>query len=38
MVEVAEKWFGFCPGERLCVHVADGLEFVKEMSAVKKGR
>ena len=37
LVEVAERWFGFTPGERLVVHVSDGVEFIKKASADKPG-
>lgn len=38
MVCVAEKWFDFTQGERMRVHVADGVEFVKKcLTAGKKG-
>ena len=36
---VAEKWFGFQRGERLTVHIADGVTFVNEcVSANKHGK
>ena len=38
MVSVAEKWFGFTQGERMKVHIADGVEFIREsFNAGKKG-
>ena len=33
---VAEKWFGFHRGERLTVHIADGVRFISECVSVKK--
>ena len=33
---VAEKWFGFHRGERLAVHIADGIRFISECVSVKK--
>ena len=39
MLVVAEKWFGFQRGERLTVHVADGVTFINEcVSANKHGK
>ena len=37
MLTVAEKWFGFSRGERMTVHIADGLSFVNECASNKKG-
>ena len=38
MLVVAEKWFGFCRGERVTVHIAVGVMFVSEcISANKHG-
>ena len=36
MLTVAEKWFGFHRGERLNVHIADGVIFVSECISAKK--
>ena len=33
---VAEKWFGFHRGERLTVHIADGVRFISECVSAKK--
>lgn len=30
VVAIATEWFGFCPDDRLKVHVADGLAFVRK--------
>ena len=36
---VAEKWFGFHRGERMSLHIADGVIFVSEcVSANKHGK
>ena len=38
MLVVAEKWFGFHRGERMTVHIADGVAFITEyISANKHG-
>ena len=36
MLVVAEKWFGFHRGERLTVHIADGVRFISECVSAKK--
>lgn len=33
MLEVATRWFGFSPGDRLKVHIADGLVYVANLTA-----
>lgn len=33
MVEVATRWFGFSQGERMRVHVCDGLDYVAKLAA-----
>ncbi|XP_009896549.2 eEF1A lysine and N-terminal methyltransferase [Dryobates pubescens] len=33
MLEVATGWFGFSPGDRLQVHVSDGLDYVAKLAA-----
>ncbi len=33
IIEVAKQWFGFEDGERMSVHVADGVQFIKNLSA-----
>ncbi|XP_068020631.1 eEF1A lysine and N-terminal methyltransferase [Melanerpes formicivorus] len=33
MLEVATAWFGFSPGDRLQVHVSDGLDYVAKLAA-----
>lgn len=33
MLEVATCWFGFSQGERMQVHVADGLDYVAKLAA-----
>ncbi|NXX78715.1 MET13 protein, partial [Urocolius indicus] len=33
VLEVATRWFGFCQGERLRVHVCDGLDHVAKLAA-----
>lgn len=39
MLTVAEKWFGFAKGERMSVHIADGIAFINErVSTHKEGR
>nr|XP_006128863.2 methyltransferase-like protein 13 [Pelodiscus sinensis] len=35
MLEVATRWFGFSQGDRLKVHVADGLDYVAERAAAE---
>ena len=38
MLTVAERWFGFCRGARMIVHIADGVSFINEcVSANKHG-
>lgn len=37
MVEVAERWFGFSQGERMKVHIRDGVEFVLQNSSANTG-
>jgi hypothetical protein len=36
MLVVAENWFGFHRGERLTVHIADGVRFISECVSAKK--
>jgi spermidine synthase len=31
IAKVATDWFGFAPSDRLTVHVADGLDYVKKL-------
>uniref|UniRef100_A0A8C6VDE4 eEF1A lysine and N-terminal methyltransferase n=1 Tax=Naja naja TaxID=35670 RepID=A0A8C6VDE4_NAJNA len=33
MLEVATRWFGFSPGDRLKIHIADGLVYVANLTA-----
>lgn len=33
MLEVATRWFGFSQGERMQVHVSDGLDYVAKLAA-----
>ena len=33
MIELAKRYFGFRPNDKLKAHVADGLEFVKSLSS-----
>ncbi|KAM3668140.1 eEF1A lysine and N-terminal methyltransferase [Ammospiza maritima maritima] len=33
MLDVATRWFGFCQGERMQVHVCDGLDYVAKLAA-----
>ena len=33
---VAERWFGVHRGERLTVHIADGVRFISECISAKK--
>ncbi len=33
IIEVAKQWFGFEDGERMSVHVADGVQFMKNLPA-----
>ncbi|XP_065530030.1 eEF1A lysine and N-terminal methyltransferase isoform X2 [Lathamus discolor] len=33
MLEVATRWFGFSQGERMRVHVSDGLDYVAKLAA-----
>lgn len=33
MVEVATRWFGFSQGDRMQVHVSDGLDYVAKLAA-----
>lgn len=33
MLEVATQWFGFCQGDRMQVHVCDGLDYVAKVAA-----
>ena len=38
VLTVAERWFGFCRGERMTIHIADGVLFINEcVSANKHG-
>lgn len=32
MVSIAKEWFGFCPDDRMRVHVDDGIQFIKSES------
>ncbi|XP_078497199.1 eEF1A lysine and N-terminal methyltransferase [Lissotriton helveticus] len=32
MLEVACRWFGFCQGDRMKVHIADGLEYLNSLA------
>ena len=39
MLTVAEKWFGFSRGEKLTVHIADGVSFINNcITGNKRGR
>ena len=38
VLTVAERWFGFCRGDRMTFHIADGVLFINErVSANKRG-
>lgn len=36
VLDVAIRWFGFSPGDRLKVHIADGLTYISSLAAKGK--